>query len=111
MRKKSLFEISYVLLSRTSRTSRTSDFATAKQYSFFGIPSNIFSQHQCFFFSLKVVGYKKPLFEVFVHKDFLFKISFKQMVLKYGVCFIELQARHFGATTVKWWALKNHCTR
>ena len=30
------------------------------------------------------------------------------MVLKYGVCFIRLQSfRHFGAKTIKRWALKN----
>ena len=50
--------------------------------------------------ALKVVGYKKPFFKVFAHKDILFKTSFKQMVLKYGVCFIRLQSfRHFGAST------------
>ena len=52
------------------------------------------------------------LIEVFAHKDFLFKTSFKQIVLKYGVCFIRLQSvRHFGASTMKRWALKNHFTR
>ena len=33
-------------------------------------------------FTTKVVGYKKLLFKVIAHKDFLFKTSFKQMVLK-----------------------------
>ena len=38
-----------------------------------------------------------PLFKVFALKDFLFKTSFEQMVLKYGVCFIRLQSfRHLG---------------
>ena len=41
-------------------------------------------------FTTKVVGYKKPLFKVIAHKDFLFKTSFKQMVLKYGVCSTRL---------------------
>ena len=59
----------------------------------FGIPSNIFYNTSVFDF--KVVGYKKPPFKVFAHKDFLFKTSFKQMVLKYGVCFVRLQSfRH-----------------
>ena len=77
----------------------------------FGTPSNIFlSQH--YFFYLKLPGYKKPLFKVFAHKDFLFKRDFEQMVLKYGVCFIRLQSfRHFSASTIKRWELKNHFTR
>ena len=37
----------------------------------FGTPSNIFF-HNTSVFWLKVVGYKKPPFKVFVHKDFLF---------------------------------------
>ena len=42
----------------------------------------------------------KNHFLVFAHKDVLFKTSFEQMVLKYGVCFIRLQSfRHFGAST------------
>ena len=54
----------------------------------------------------------KPLFKVFAHKDLLSKTGFKQMVLKYGVSFIRLQSfRHFGASTIKRWALKDHFTR
>ena len=67
----------------------------------FETPSNIFF-HNTSVFWLKVIGYKKPLFKVFAHKDFLFKTRFKQMVLKYGVGFIRLQSfRHFGASTIK----------
>ena len=48
-----------------------------------------------------MAGYKKPLFKVFVHKAFLFKTGFEQMVLKYGMCFIRLQSfRPFGASTI-----------
>ena len=69
-----------------------------------------FSQHQ--FFLLKVSGYKKPLFKVFTNKDFLFKTGFEQMMLKYGVCPIRLISfRHFGASTINQWELKNHSTR
>ena len=64
-------------------------------------------------FSLfKMAGDEKPLFKVFAHKAFLFKTGFEQKVLKYGVCFIRLQRfRHFGASTIKRWELKNHFIR
>ena len=38
--------------------------------------------------------------------------KFGQMVLKYRACFIRLQSfRHFDASTIKQWELKNHFTR
>ena len=76
----------------------------------FETPSNVF--FTTLFFLLKVARYKKPLFKIFAHNAFLFKTCFEQMVLKYGVCFIRLQSfRHFGASTIKRWELKNHFTR
>ena len=54
------------------------------------------------FFTTLVAGYKKPLFKVFAHKDFLCKTGFEQMIdRRYGICFIRQQSfKHFGAGTI-----------
>ena len=84
------------------------NFSDPKRYRFIlvhlGTPSNIFF-HSTNFLDLRWLVVKS-YFLKFAPKDFLFKTSFEQMVLKYGICFIRLQSfRHFGASTI------NHFTR
>ena len=75
----------------------------------FGTPSNIFLQH--YFFLLKGAGYKNPLFKIFAHRLFVWNGFWVDGVKMYGLCFIRLESfRHFGASTINRWELKNHFT-